>query len=138
MSRSRREWRGLEGSDAPPPPPQPMPFSCSSVSRTTSGACVCFAALCLSSLLSSVRAASCMSCDTRGRHEKPKTHRNGAAAANRCQLYLRAVLHLGENLGVQRPVVAEALGASCRSRLPQLWALHLNHQKVFNEHSSQI
>lgn len=65
LSRSRREWSGLEGSDAPPPPP-PTPFSCSSVSRTTSGVCVCFEVLCLSSLLSSVSAeliAASMSCE---------------------------------------------------------------------------
>lgn len=47
-SRSRREWSGLDGSEAPPPPPPPpplTPFSCSSVSSTTSGACVCLEAL---------------------------------------------------------------------------------------------
>lgn len=47
-SRSRREWSGLEGSDAPPL------FSCSRVSSTTSGACLTL--LCLSSSRSSLRA----------------------------------------------------------------------------------
>ena len=55
LSRSRREWRGLEGSEAPPPPPPHTPFSCSRVSRTTSGVWVCLPPLCLSSSLSSVR-----------------------------------------------------------------------------------
>lgn len=54
LSLSRREWRGLEGSEAPPPPH--TPFSCSSVSSTTSGVCVCFTLLCLSSSFSSLRA----------------------------------------------------------------------------------
>lgn len=68
LSRSRREWSGLEGSEAPPPPP--TPFSCSSVSRTTSGACVCLEVLCLSNLLNSLRpeliatSISCEPCST--------------------------------------------------------------------------
>lgn len=67
-SRNRREWSGLEGSEAPPPPPPPppTPFSCSSVSRTTSGVWVCLEVLCLSSLLSSLRAevmVASMSCE---------------------------------------------------------------------------
>lgn len=56
-SRSRREWRGLDGSDVPPL------LSCSSVSRTTSGACLTL--LCLSSSRSSLRAVfivASMSC----------------------------------------------------------------------------
>lgn len=39
--------------------------------------------------------------------------------------HLRAVVHRGEELGLQRSVVAETLGASCRSGLAQLRALHL-------------
>lgn len=76
LSRSRRECRGLEGSEAPPPPPPPlMPFSCSSVSRTTSG--VCLEELCRSNFLRSLRAESCMSCNSE-RHDvntpEPKLH----------------------------------------------------------------
>lgn len=57
LSRNRREWSGLEGSEAPPPL-----FSCSRVSSTTSGVCVCFGVLCLSNLLNSFMVVS-VSCE---------------------------------------------------------------------------
>lgn len=80
---------------------------------------MCLEVFCLSNLLSSVRAeviAASMSCDARGRHEgkcyfvhteAPQMGMEGIAELH----YLRAVLHLGYDLGVQWPVVAEALGA---------------------------
>lgn len=67
LSRNRREWSGLEGSEAPPPL-----FSCSRVSSTTSGVCVCFGVLCLSNLLNSFMVVS-MSCKEGIRH-KVNTH----------------------------------------------------------------
>lgn len=71
LSRNRWEWSGLEGSEAPPPL-----FSCSKVSSTTSGVCVCFGVLCLSSLLNSFKVVS-MSCNEGIRH-KVNTHRQKA------------------------------------------------------------
>lgn len=71
LSRNRREWSGLEGSEAPPPL-----FSCSRVSSTTSGVCVCFGVLCLSNLLNSFKVVS-MSCNEGIRH-KVNTQRQKA------------------------------------------------------------
>lgn len=42
---------------------------------------------------------------------------------------LGAVLHLGDDLRVQWPVVAEALGAPCCRCLAQLWTLHLGLER---------